>query len=162
MREVTDGKKALRTEVQSRSEGFWGRKKVFVTGATGLVGSWLVRELMRAGADVVALIRDWDPRSELVRSGLIARIAVVSRRLEDLAAIERALVGHEIDTVFHLGAQTIVGAALLRNGAEAEIRHQHLNADKARRVLAWLPQFTFEQGVARSILWYREFFRSAA
>ena len=345
IKEVADVQTALSPEVQSRSEGFWGRKRVFVTGATGLVGSWLIRELMRAGADVVALVRDWDPRSELVRSGLIARTAVVSGRLEDLAALERALVEHEIDTVFHLGAQTIVGAALrnpletfesnirgtynvleacrrhtdlvervvvassdkaygtsdhlpyteampplgrypydvskscadliaqayhhtygvpvaiarcgniygggdlnwsrvipgtirslhfgtrpvvrsdgsytrdyvyvedavaaymrmaemldraevqgqpfnfgpdeprsvqqvvatlsrimnredlepeLRNGAQAEIRHQHLNADKARRVLAWRPQFSFEQGVSRSILWYREFFRSAA
>ena len=117
IREATDVQTESRTEIPARSAGFWRRKKVFVTGATGLVGSWLARELMRAGADVVALVRDWDPRSELVRSGLIARTAVVSGRLEDLAAVERALVEHEIDTVFHLGAQTIVGAAL-RNPLE--------------------------------------------
>jgi len=91
---------------------FWHGRRVFVTGATGLVGSWLVRELVRARASVVALVRDWDPRSELIRSGLVGETSVVSGALEDYATIERALVENEVDTVFHLAARTIVGAAL--------------------------------------------------
>ena len=343
--ETTDVLLSSRTEVPAVSAGFWERKRVLVTGATGLVGSWLARELLGVGAEVVALIRDWDQRSEFFRSGLIAHTSVVSGQLENLATLERALVEHQIDTVFHLGAQTIVGAALrspletfesnirgtynlleacrrhtdlvervvvassdkaygtsdrlpyteampplgrypydvskscadliaqayhhtygvpvaiarcgniygggdlnwsrvipgtirslhfgtrpllrsdgsctrdyvyvedavaaymrmaemldraevqgqpfnfgpeeprsvrqvvatvsrimhredlqpeLLDEVQAEIRHQHLNADKALRILAWRPQFTFEQGVSRSVLWYREFFRSAA
>jgi CDP-glucose 4,6-dehydratase len=91
--------------------GFWHARRVFVTGATGLVGSWLVRELLDAGANVTALVRDWDPQSELIRSRTVERTSVVNGAVEDIAAIERALVEHEIDTIFHLAAQTIVGAA---------------------------------------------------
>lgn len=94
------------------TEEFWAERRVFVTGATGLVGSWLVRELVGRGAYVVILVRDWDPQSELIRSGTIHRTHVVHGQLEDYATLERAINEHEVDTVFHLGAQTIVGTAL--------------------------------------------------
>jgi CDP-glucose 4,6-dehydratase len=87
-------------------------RRVLVTGATGIVGSWLTRRLVDTGAYVVALIRDDDPRSELYRSGTAKRISIVSGALEDLATLERAINEHEVDVVFHLGAQTIVGTAL--------------------------------------------------
>lgn len=89
----------------------WENRTAFVTGATGLVGSWLCPRLLEKGARVVALVRDWDPQSELIRSGVIQRCSVVSGRLEDYSALERALSEHEVDTVFHLGAQAIVGTA---------------------------------------------------
>lgn len=90
----------------------WHGKTVLVTGATGIVGSWLCRRLITEGAEVVVLVRDWDPRSELVRNGTIQRARVVQGALEDYASLERALSEHEVDTVFHLGAQAIVGVAL--------------------------------------------------
>ncbi len=99
-------------EAVGLSPNSWKGRRVFVTGATGLVGSWLVRELLNREACVVVLIRDWDPQSELVRSGTITRVHVVHGELEDYATLERALAEYEIDTVFHLGAQTIVGTAL--------------------------------------------------
>jgi CDP-glucose 4,6-dehydratase len=86
-------------------------RRTLVTGATGLVGSWLVKELLAVDAYVVALVLDADPQTELYRSGDIARVSVVSGALEDATTLERAITLHEIDTVFHLGAQTIVGAA---------------------------------------------------
>jgi CDP-glucose 4,6-dehydratase len=89
----------------------WSERQVLVTGATGLVGSWLVRDLLDRGAEVVCLVRDQDPQSELIRSGDINRTTVVQGRLEDYSVLERAINLHEVDTVFHLGAQTIVGAA---------------------------------------------------
>ena len=103
---------------------FWTERRVFVTGATGLVGSWLVRSLVEKGAYVLALVRDWDPQSELIRSGFINRISVVSGALEDYPTLERAVTEHEVETVFHLGAQTIVGSALKSplNTFEANIR----------------------------------------
>ena len=91
---------------------FWNNKRVLVTGATGLVGSWLVRALLKKNAYVVVLIRDHDPQSELIRSKMIHRTTVVNGALEDLSAVDRAINEHEVDTVFHLGAQTIVGTAL--------------------------------------------------
>ena len=89
----------------------WSDRRVLVTGATGMVGSWLTRRLVDANAYVVALVPDWDPQSELIRSGTIDRVNVVNGRLEDYDTVERAINGHEVDSVFHLGAQTIVGTA---------------------------------------------------
>jgi CDP-glucose 4,6-dehydratase len=90
---------------------FWRDRPIFVTGATGLVGSWLVRRLIEAGAEVTCLIRDWVPESEFLRSGLCDRVKVVRGDVVDQAMLERALGEHEIATVFHLAAQTIVGIA---------------------------------------------------
>lgn len=90
---------------------FWSDKRVFVTGATGMVGAWLVKELLAQDADVVVLVRDADPQSELFRSRTIEKVTVVNGALEDLWTVERAINEHEVDTVFHLGAQTIVGTA---------------------------------------------------
>jgi CDP-glucose 4,6-dehydratase len=90
----------------------WSGRRALVTGATGLVGGWLVKRLLDAGAYVVTLVRDADPQSELIRSGDIMRTTVVSGRLEDYGTVERAINEHEVDTVFHLGAQPIVTTAL--------------------------------------------------
>jgi CDP-glucose 4,6-dehydratase len=90
----------------------WTGVPVLVTGATGIVGSWLCRELLDLDAHVVALVKDADPQSELIRSGNINRLTVVNGNLEDYRTVERAINEHEIQTVFHLGAQAIVGAAL--------------------------------------------------
>ncbi len=93
------------------SAPFWRDRPTFVTGATGLVGTWLVRRLVEAGADVVCLVRDQVPQSELVKSGLLDRVKVVHGDVCDQALLERALGEYEIDTVLHLAAQTIVGIA---------------------------------------------------
>lgn len=90
---------------------FWHRRRVFVTGATGLLGSALVTELLEGGADVTCLLRDWVPASGLVESGGLARANVVSGDLSDHTLLVRALNEYEIDTVFHLAAQTIVGTS---------------------------------------------------
>lgn len=89
----------------------WAGRPVLVTGATGIIGSWLVKELLSRGADIVALVRDADPQSELIRSGDIDQITVVNGSLEDYRPLERAINENEVQTVFHLGAQTIVGVA---------------------------------------------------
>lgn len=100
------------TERHNREIGrSWAGRRAFVTGATGIVGSWLVRSLLADGAYVVALVRDSDPASELIRGGDIHRVSVVNGAVEDLATLERALLEHEVDTVFHLAAQTTVNAA---------------------------------------------------
>ena len=90
---------------------FWQDRPTFVTGATGLVGGWLVRRLLDFGADVVCLVRDWVPQSELMRAGLIEQVKVVRGDVRDQALLERSLGEYEIDTVIHLAAQTIVGIA---------------------------------------------------
>jgi CDP-glucose 4,6-dehydratase len=93
------------------TNGFWRDRPVLVTGATGLVGSWLVRRLREAGAGVVCLVRDWVPQSELVRARLLEQVTAVRGDVRDRDALERTLGEYEIDTVIHLAAQTIVGIA---------------------------------------------------
>lgn len=90
---------------------FWKDRPVFVTGATGLLGSWLTRKLVELGANVVVLIRDWVPESELFQNGPIANTTVIRGDLTDQELIERVLNEYEIASVFHLAAQTIVGTA---------------------------------------------------
>lgn len=90
---------------------FWLDRPTFVTGGTGLVGSWLVRRLLEAGADIVCLVRDWVPQSELVGTGLLERVKCVRGDVRDRSLLERILGEYEVDTVIHLAAQTIVTIA---------------------------------------------------
>ena len=94
------------------ASNFWSGTPIFVSGATGIVGSWLCAELLNRGAHVVALVKNFDPQSELIRTGNIKRLTVVNGVLEDFWAIERAINDHDIQIVIHLGAQAIVGSAL--------------------------------------------------
>jgi CDP-glucose 4,6-dehydratase len=90
---------------------YWKNKTVFVTGATGLMGGWLVKALLREGAEVVALVRDQVPGSMLVREGILDEIAIVAGELESLPTLQRAIAEYEPHTVFHLAAQPLVQVA---------------------------------------------------
>jgi CDP-glucose 4,6-dehydratase len=90
---------------------FWRERPVLVTGATGLLGANLTAALVDAGASVVVLVRDAVPRTRFHQLGLERRTTVVRGGLEDAELVERAVNEYEIDSVFHLGAQTIVGTA---------------------------------------------------
>lgn len=92
-------------------ENYWKDKNVFITGCTGLLGSWLTKKLVEQEANVVGLIRDLVPRSNLNWSGFNEKITTVRGELEDYFILERTLNEYEIDSVFHLGAQTIVTIA---------------------------------------------------
>ena len=83
-----------------------------VTGATGLVGGWLVAQLLEDGADVVCLIRDWVPQSNLILRGMTNRVKVVRGDVCDQAVVERALGAYEVDTVLHLAALVGLNEAL--------------------------------------------------
>lgn len=86
--------------------------RVLVTGATGLVGSSLVRCLLSADAEVHALVLpEPEPESDLLRSGRLARIRVHEGRLEDPVAVAAAVEAARPRFVFHLGAQPLVGLA---------------------------------------------------
>jgi CDP-glucose 4,6-dehydratase len=90
---------------------FWQDRPVLVTGGTGLVGGWVVRQLLEAGADIVCLVRDWVPQSDLIRNRLTERVKIVRGDVCDQELLERVLGEYEIGTVIHLAAQTIVGIA---------------------------------------------------
>jgi CDP-glucose 4,6-dehydratase len=90
---------------------FWRGRSVFVTGGTGLMGGWLVKQLIAERADVTLLVRDDAPNSMIVRERVIERCNVVRGSLADLSVLRRALCEYDVDTVFHLAAQPLVGVA---------------------------------------------------
>ena len=115
---------------------FWHERPVLVTGCTGLLGAWLTEGLVDAGADVVGLVRDDVPQSQLVRSGMFQRIRIARGDVTDYETMERVLNEYEIDAVFHLAAQTIVGIANRSplSTFEANVRGTWVTLEAARRV----------------------------
>ncbi len=101
----------MKTFTEQYNRSFWQDRPVFITGCTGLLGSWLTQTLVALGADVIGLVRDWVPQSELVRSGTIQQIKVVRGDIADGDLMQRIFSDYEIRTCFHLAAQTIVGIA---------------------------------------------------
>jgi len=89
----------------------WTQRRVLVTGATGLLGGWIVRELVERGADVVAIVRDSVPRTFIEVEDLWHRITICRGDITDAMLVRRVLSEYEIQTVFHLAAQTIVPIA---------------------------------------------------
>jgi CDP-glucose 4,6-dehydratase len=93
------------------SSSFWHHRRVFMTGCSGLLGSWLAQELVARGASVVGLVRDWQPGTHLTRSGLDRRITTVRGEVEDLELLTRTIAEYRPECVFHLAAQAIVEVA---------------------------------------------------
>ena len=97
--------------IMKAPDNFWVDRSVFVTGCTGLLGSWLTEALCLAGATVTGLVRDGVPRSRFVSAEILQRVNTVRGEVEDFRLLERILNEYEVETVFHLAAQTIVGVA---------------------------------------------------
>jgi len=123
------------SHASGKDDGFWRGRRVLITGCTGLVGAWTTRALVARGAHVVGLVRDRVAGSDLRRGGLIRKIDRVHGRLEDFQFLERVVNEHEIQTVFHLAAQAIVGTANRSPLAtfEANIRGTYNLLEAARR-----------------------------
>lgn len=90
---------------------FWKQRKVFITGGTGLLGGWMIKELLNRGAEIVALVRDCPPSCMLLRDDMDKKVTVVNGSLADGALLRRVMAEYEIQDVFHLAAQAIVGVA---------------------------------------------------
>src|SRR5205807_3790102 len=90
----------------------WSERRVLVTGATGIVGSWLCQALVEEGAQVAAFVLDDDPLSRFYSEGIATHCSIVRGNLAEFSDCVRAINAHESAVIFHLGAQTIVGAAL--------------------------------------------------
>ncbi|MES2523784.1 MAG: GDP-mannose 4,6-dehydratase [Gemmatimonadota bacterium] len=90
---------------------FWRHRSVLVTGASGFLGGWLVRHLVNHNAAVVALLRDWAPDSMLQSDPSLRGVRLARGDVRDQEVLERIMGEYEVDTVFHLAAQTVVGVA---------------------------------------------------
>jgi CDP-glucose 4,6-dehydratase len=82
----------------------WSGRRVLVTGCTGFLGGWVVRELLARGAGVVGLVRDRAAAGRFARHGLAGRVYPVHGRIEDTFRVHSALAVHEVSAVFHLAA----------------------------------------------------------
>ena len=89
----------------------WKDKNVFVTGGNGFLGSWLVNDLVKKGANVTCIIRDSVANSNLRLLGINDKINVVAGTIEDYRTVERAMNEYEAEVCFHVAAQAIVGTA---------------------------------------------------
>ncbi|MBP6824003.1 MAG: GDP-mannose 4,6-dehydratase, partial [Acidobacteria bacterium] len=117
------------------TSSFWNNRTAFVTGATGFVGSHIARLLVEQGARVVCLQRDAVKSNSLDLFDLRRRVTVVTGSIEDHSLMERVLAEYEIESVFHLAAQAIVGAANRSplSTFEANIRGTYFLLEACRR-----------------------------
>jgi CDP-glucose 4,6-dehydratase len=90
---------------------FWKNRNVFITGSSGFLGSYLTDKLISKNASITSLVRDWVSRSRFIFSDTSKKVNIVRGEVEDYSLLERILNEYEIDTVFHLAAQTIVETA---------------------------------------------------
>jgi nucleoside-diphosphate-sugar epimerase len=91
----------------------WTGRRVFITGATGLLGTAVVEELLARGAEVVGLMRDRVATASFARHRLAGRIHIIHGRPDDLFRVHSALALHEVQTVFQLDGDNAAGATLL-------------------------------------------------
>ncbi|MEG6522403.1 GDP-mannose 4,6-dehydratase [Desulfotomaculum sp. 1211_IL3151] len=89
----------------------WIDKNVLITGCSGIIGSWLTKKLVEEGANVVGIMRDHVGNKSIIQKDLLNGIYVAYGDIGDFLFVNRVIAEYEIDTVFHLAAQTIVTIA---------------------------------------------------
>jgi len=148
---------------------FWKGRNVLVTGCTGLLGSWLTRSLAEKEANVVGLIRDVVPRSNLNWSGFDNQIITVRGEIEAYLLLAKCMDDKKIHgEAFNFSTERplivaeivkkileIMGSDLepsILNKTTNEIIDQYLSAQKARNLLNWKPLYTLEKALKRLCL----------
>lgn len=96
-------------------------KKVIVTGATGFVGSWVVRELLRQGVEVIAVVRK-NSTNQSALDGLDVRQVLCD--LTDMARLPQLVEDRDIDTFYHFAWQGVSDA----DARDAEIQLSNVRA----------------------------------
>lgn len=92
-------------------DNFLTNKNVLITGANGLVGSHLTERLIAMGANIIATCRENDPRSYYNEKGFDKKVTEVIADIKDANRIFEIVTKYEIEYIFHVAAQAIVGTA---------------------------------------------------
>lgn len=113
--------------------------KYFVTGATGFVGSHVVRQLVDAGHQVVAVVRNPAQAQELSQLG----VTIAQGDVTDKESMREPM--RNTDGVFHIAGWYKVGVKDKRDGAK-------INIQGTRNVLELMKEFGIQKGVYTSTL----------
>ena len=90
----------------------WKDRNVLITGVTGFVGTWLAKDLVGKGANVIGFVRDEIRNMPIETMNIYDKLAVIAKGdIVDYNSVKRVFDEYEIDTCFHLAAQAIVGDA---------------------------------------------------
>ena len=89
------------------------RDAVLVTGARGFIGAWVVKTLLAAGRNVVALDQDSDRArlAQVLEDDDDRSLIEVPGDITDLSALKQTLTGHRIGAVIHLAALQVPACA---------------------------------------------------
>lgn len=90
----------------------WEGRNVLITGASGFIGSWLSKNLIEKGANVVAMLKDNAPDIVLKYLGIYSKLKAIEKGdIVNFDWVKKIFADYNIDTCFHLAAQAIVGIA---------------------------------------------------
>lgn len=113
--------------------------KVFVTGATGFLGSHVLSLLREAGHEVLALVRDPERTSDLAGAGVQLAVGDIT----DRESMRTAMRGCQ--ALIHM-------AAWYEVGIEDAAKMRRINVEGTRNVLSLMRELGLEKGVYTSSL----------
>ena len=105
------GVKPIKRDFKMKNANFWKGKNVLVTGADGFIGSWVAKTLIEKDANVITIIRDIKKKNNIDILNLKNNIDIIPGDLVNYDNCSRTINEYNIDTVFHIAAQAIVGPA---------------------------------------------------
>jgi len=158
-----EARKSFMENMAIKKKEFWRHKNVFVTGCTGFLGSYLNNESPVIRSDGT-FVRDY-----LYVENAVQAYLLLAAKMEDSSLAGEAFnFSHEIQlTVLDLVKKILklmnsdLHPVILNQGSN-EIKHQYLSAKKARNILGWKPVYDLDEGLKKTIDWYKDFFKSGS
>jgi CDP-glucose 4,6-dehydratase len=92
------------------SKNGWDGRVVLITGIGGFVGSALAKALLERGAKVVGILRDSGGTRRLDALGIRRGLDLAYGSVTDAGLMMRVIGEYEVNTIFHLAAQTTLNA----------------------------------------------------
>lgn len=86
-------------------------KRAFITGITGMAGSYLARHLISSGYEVHGLVRRLSKPNISRIVDIIDHVKLHDGDLTDMSSILRIMITNPFDEIYNLGAQSFVGTS---------------------------------------------------
>lgn len=91
---------------------FWKNKKILITGYEGFLGSHLTNALLKHGARIWGLDIRTHRKQTILSSKELNKINIIKGSVENYSLIYKIIKKNNIEFIFHLAAQSLVGPAL--------------------------------------------------